>query len=150
MIDPARHPKTYLLIRVARRIGELVTMILKNEPDPVGRPGYRFPRPSQFCPAIVPMIDPPVTPSFPAGHALEATLIALALKDAWATALAGQQSRRDMLDYLAFRIGENRIIAGLHFPSDIRAGNAVAVALYPKMLLGAQFAQLVVDARGES
>ena len=34
MIDPARHPKTYLLIRVARRIGELVTMILKDEPDP--------------------------------------------------------------------------------------------------------------------
>ena len=95
------------------------------------------------------MIDPPVTPAFPAGHALQATLIALALKDAWA-ALAGQQARRDMLDYLAFRIGENRIIAGVHFPLDIAAGNAVAVALYPMMRPGAQFAQLVVDAQGES
>ena len=69
MIDPARHPNTYLLIRVARRVGELVTMVLKGT--------YNVPRPSQFCPAIVPMIDPPVTPSFPAGHALEATMIAL-------------------------------------------------------------------------
>ena len=151
-IDPARHPKTYLLIRVTRRIGELVTMILKNEPDPVGHPGFRLPRPSQFCPAIVPMIDPPMTPSFPAGHALEATLIALALKDAWAAPATGpgRQSRRDMLDYLAFRIGENRIIAGLHFPLDIAAGNAVAGACYPMMLAGPQFAQLVIDARAES
>jgi acid phosphatase (class A) len=96
------------------------------------------------------MIDPPVTPSFPAGHALEATLIALALKDAWASVLPGQQPRSDMLDYLAFRIGENRVIAGLHFPLDIAAGNAVAVACYPKMLLGAQFTALVAAARGES
>ena len=55
-----------------------------------------------------------------------------------------------MLDYLAFRIGENRIIAGLHFPLDIDAGKAVAGALYPKMRLGAQFNDLVVLAHGES
>ena len=41
MIDPARHPKTYLLIRVARRIGELVTMVLKNQPVPA-QPGTWF------------------------------------------------------------------------------------------------------------
>ena len=95
------------------------------------------------------MIDPPVTPSFPAGHALEATLIARALKDAWAS-MPGQQPRIDMLDYLADRIGENRVIAGLHFPLDIEMGNKVALACYPMMLLGPQFAALVGLARAES
>jgi len=147
MIDPARHPKTYLLIRVARRIGELVTMMLKNQPNP-GVP--MVPRPSQWCPAIVPMIDPPVTPSFPAGHALEARLIAESLKAAWGQG-AGRKSRRDLLDYLALRLGENRIIAGLHFPRDIAAGDAVALACYPLMdKPGSQFHQLVLDAQAES
>jgi acid phosphatase (class A) len=150
MIDPARHPKTYLLIRVARRIGELVTMTLKNQPDPA-QPGYMVPRPSQICPAIVPMIDPPVTPSFPAGHALEATSIALCLKQAWAQG-AGNAIRISLLDYLAVRLGENRVIAGLHFPLDIAAGNAVAAACFPLMNKAANplFQQLLVDAQGES
>lgn len=150
MIDPARHPKTYLLIRVARRVGELVTMVLKNQPLPVAQPSYMVPRPSQFCPAIVPMIDPPVTPAFPAGHALQATLIARCLIEAWAQ-VPLRQSRVDLLNYLAHRIGENRIIAGLHFPKDIDAGNAVALACYPLMdTLTSKFNQLVTDARAES
>ena len=96
------------------------------------------------------MIDPPVTPSFPAGHALQATLIARCLREAWGQG-PGRQSRRDMLDYLAFRIGQNRIIAGLHFPLDITAGDAVALACYPLMdRANTQFRQLVADALAES
>jgi len=117
MIDPARHPSTNLLIRAARRIGEHVTMKLKGH--------FMLPRPSQLCPAIVPMIDPPVTPSFPAGHALQARLITLCLQAAW----PGPQ-RQTLLDYLAARIGENRVIAGLHYPIDITAGVKVANALF--------------------
>jgi acid phosphatase (class A) len=117
MIDPARHPHTNLLIRAARRIGEHVTMKLKGH--------FMIPRPSQLCPAITPMIDPPVTPAFPAGHALQARLITLCLRAAW----PGPQ-RQTLLDYLAHRIGENRIIAGIHYPIDITAGVAVANALF--------------------
>src|SRR5205085_4188637 len=75
MIDPARHPSTYLLVRAARRIGEHVTMVLKG--------AFMVQRPSQLCPAIVPMIDPPVTPAFPAGHALQAQLIYRCLARTW-------------------------------------------------------------------
>jgi membrane-associated phospholipid phosphatase len=142
MIDPACHPKTYLLIRVARRVGELVTMVLKGR--------FKVPRPSQLSPAIVPMIDPPVTPSFPAGHALEARLIAKSLEQAWAQG-SGRASRVDLLNYLAHRLGENRIIAGLHYPRDILGGEAVADACY--LLLdkpGSSFHKLVDDAKKES
>jgi len=150
MIDPARHPDTYLLIRVARRIGELVTMVLKDN--------FMITRPSQLCPAIVPMIDPPVTPSFPAGHALEARLIAVCLKNAWATQ-PGQASRATLLDYLAHRIGENRVIAGVHFPLDIASGEHVADECFNLMirvvpgstaLLGSLFLDLLDAAKKES
>jgi hypothetical protein len=137
MIDPSRHPRTYLLIRVARRIGEHVTMLLKN--------AHMIQRPSQLCPAVVPMIDPPATPAFPAGHALQARLIARCLQTAWAGA-----DRVTLLDYLAHRIGENRVIAGVHYPRDIDAGVAVANACLPLMQGGAMFQQLMADATAES
>ena len=60
-IDPARHPATYLMLHVGRRIGEHVAMCLKGN--------FMCPRPSEVSPWITPMIDPPVTPSYPAGHA---------------------------------------------------------------------------------
>jgi acid phosphatase (class A) len=113
MIDPFRMPALNLLIRVARRIGEHIVMCLKGE--------FRCPRPSQLCAAIVPMIDPPATPAFPSGHSLQARLIALSLRVA-------QPPMRPvhLLDDLGERIGENRIIAGLHFPKDHLVGKGVA------------------------
>ena len=119
MIDPARHPATYLLIRVAARIGEAVVMCLKAE--------YRCPRPPQFCPGIVPMIDPPATPSYPAGHALQSWMISKFMMEL--DARRGAKARipqPTMLELLAQRIAENRVIAGIHFPIDNLAGVEVA------------------------
>jgi hypothetical protein len=70
-ISPARNPAAYLMLRVGRRIGEHVVMCLKGH--------FRSPRPSQLSPALVPMIDPPATPSFPAGHAVQAYLMSYLL-----------------------------------------------------------------------
>jgi len=57
-----------------------------------------------------------------------------------------------MLDYLADRIGRNRIIAGLHYPLDHAAGVNVADALF-NMLNNAlkcpQFVTLLTDAGNE-
>lgn len=65
-IDPARNRATNLMVRVGRRVGEHVVMCLKAH--------FKSPRPSQLCLAINPLIDAPTTPSFPAGHALQAYL----------------------------------------------------------------------------
>src|SRR5262249_33615562 len=82
---------------------------------------FRCPRPSQLCTAIVPMIDPPATPSFPSGHSLQAQLIARCLQAATPPMVPGH-----LITDLANRIGENRIIAGLHYPKDHLVGQAVA------------------------
>jgi len=143
-IDPARHPMTYLLVRAARRIGEMVAMVLKQSPAGLAP----VPRPSQASPIVVPMIDPPVTPSFPSGHSLQARLIALSLE----ALRPGDAIRTGLLDYLADRIGQNRIIAGLHYPLDHAAGVSVANALFPMLNNAANdplFAALVAAATAE-
>ena len=121
MIDPGRMPATHLLIRVARRLGEHVVMCLKSE--------FRCPRPSQICSAIVPMIDPPATPSFPSGHSLQAALIAACLE-----ATAPPMQPQNLLNALALRIGENRIIAGLHYLQDHLIGYAIGRWIYDALL----------------
>jgi hypothetical protein len=55
-VSPSRHPGIYLMVRAGRRIGEHVVICLKGF--------FRSPRPSQLCPGIVPMIDPPSTRAF--------------------------------------------------------------------------------------
>jgi acid phosphatase (class A) len=123
MVDPVRMPAVNLLIRVARRIGEHISMCLKGQ--------YRCPRPSQLCAAIVPMIDPPATPSFPSGHSLQAQLIARCLLSATPPAQPDTLVRE-----LANRIGENRIIAGLHYPADHLVGQQVANWCFANLLTG--------------
>jgi acid phosphatase (class A) len=122
-ISPARHPATYLMVRLGRRIGEHVVMCLKGY--------FRSPRPSQLCPAIVPMIDPPATPAFPAGHAVQAYLIsyllAHSLPNIPSQKLAEEQGA---LFELADRVSQNRVVAGLHFPTDIAAGKAIGIKCF--------------------
>jgi hypothetical protein len=149
MIDPARHPATYLLIRVAARVGEMVVMCLKE--------AWGCPRPSVFCPGIVPMIDPPATPSFPAGHALQARLISKVLVYLDASRKPPPQrpprlAQPQLLFDLADRIGDNRVVAGIHFPIDIDAGKVVAdecFDLLQGLKPGSEFQKLVTEATKE-
>jgi PAP2 superfamily len=125
-ISPARNPAAYLMLRVGRRIGEHVVMCLKGH--------FRSPRPSQLSPALVPMIDPPATPSFPAGHAVQAYLMSYLL--AYSLPNIPQQRLSDIdaaegpLFELAYRVSQNRIVAGVHFPTDIVAGRAVSMECF--------------------
>jgi membrane-associated phospholipid phosphatase len=141
-IDPSRHPATNLMLHVARRIGEHVSMCLKGD--------FMCPRPSQVAPAITPMIDPPATPSFPAGHAVQSYLIsyllAYSLSDSTGKTnlpqhnmpaptslgnlLAPATRPTGPLFDLARRVSQNRIVAGIHYPTDIRAGHAVAAQIF--------------------
>lgn len=165
-IDAASNPGTSQMVHVARRIGEYVSMCLKGY--------FRCPRPSQVAPSITPMFDPPRTPSFPAGHAIQSYLISYLLAYSLAdnggstnlpqhtlpsptatieTFLTAATRPRGPLFDLAKRVSENRIVAGLHYPVDIRAGRAVATKIFqdiqnvPSIWTGAGSLRSVV--RGE-
>src|SRR5206468_11152691 len=123
--------------------GEVVVMCLKDQ--------FREPRPSQVCPMIVPMVDPPITPSFPAGHALQSHLISKLVEVA-----ERPFSNRSMLLELSRRIAENRIIAGLHYPLDNAAGVTAAELVFDWLMTDnserrcTKFRALVDAAKAES
>jgi hypothetical protein len=145
MIDASSAPAAYELVRVGRRIGEVVVMCLKDH--------FREPRPSQVCPAIVPMVDPPITPSFPAGHALQSHLISKLVE-----AADRPFAQPALLFRLSKRIADNRIIAGLHYPLDNEAGVTAAELVFQMLTASDErgnphcplFHALVEEARRES
>jgi acid phosphatase (class A) len=137
MIDAASAPATYQLIRVARRVGEVVVMCLKNH--------YQEARPSQVCPAIMPLLGPPVHPSFPAGHAIQSHLISTCLYEA-----GRARNQREMLFDLSRRISKNRVIAGVHYEADIDAGVIAADECFKLLREGELFTELLSDAQKEA
>lgn len=153
-LNPATRPGTHLLVRVGRRIGELVVMRLKDV--------YKCPRPSAIHPLIVPAIDPPDTPSFPSGHATQSFLISglliRAIDPAGATppptAIPPAHLKTNTLPRalmaLAARVAENRTVAGLHYPADGRAGLYVARRCLARAVLCPSILAVIGLARNEN
>jgi hypothetical protein len=144
---PSRRPNTHLLIRVGRKIGELVVMRLKGH--------YQCPRPSRIHPFMVPAIDPPDTPAYPAGHSLQAHLISRLLIKAMDDPQTPQHLQPGTLTFalkkLAKRVAENRKIAGIHYEADNEAGKQVSYWILRRMALcTTHITPLIVAARAEN
>jgi hypothetical protein len=114
----ASHPKTFLLMKLAARVGEFVMITLKHDLQ------NRYqPRPSQVCPTLYPPVPVPGHSSYPAGHAIIAYLTSACLAEllpAYAQAL----------DKLAERCTFNRMIAGLHYEEDNTVGAQIGRDLH--------------------
>ena len=144
-INPAQEPSAWLLMLVARKIGEYVAMGLKDY--------YRMRRPTQVYPYILPIIDPPDTPSFPSSHSLQAHLISNVLIEALNSGGGGQTAIA--LRHLAHRVARNREIAGVHYPMDSACGKFVAGKCVEKLMTlpaspNSLFRKLLEDARASS
>jgi membrane-associated phospholipid phosphatase len=115
---PSIRPLTWKLVQATIRIGGLVGMHFKFR--------FKRPRPVQVYPAIMPMFLTPLHPSYPNNHALQSLLVAGVIGKL-SSAMTGP------MRLLALRIGHNREIAGVHFPSDRVASQKLADALLPKL-----------------
>src|SRR5204862_7318007 len=62
MMSQASHPATFLLLKIAARVGEIVMIHYKYQ--------FKRPRPSQVCPALLPILEVPGHAAFPSGHSL--------------------------------------------------------------------------------
>jgi hypothetical protein len=114
MMSHSSHPKTYFVMKLAARVGELVMVRLKRH--------FNRARPTQYCPTLYPPIAVPGHASYPAGHAVIAHLTAGVLTEITTNATTGVSPYAESLSKLADVIGRNRVYAGLHFQSDIDAG----------------------------
>jgi membrane-associated phospholipid phosphatase len=108
------------VLHAACLIGLFTVMYFKRRPP-------NRPRPSQLCPALLPPIQVPSHASYPSGHATQATLIAECAK--LVLPASGWDGLKHDLDVLARRIGRNREIGGLHYPSDSDAGRTLAAGI---------------------
>ena len=111
MLSAWSSPDTLKIIEMAIRVGQMVAVHFKLV--------FNRARPQQVCPALVPLINSPSHASFPSAHSLESHMIALALAEV-------RPGSGRVLTALADRIGRNREVAGVHYPSDTLAGRQIA------------------------
>jgi hypothetical protein len=81
-------------------------------------------RPNTVLPQIDPVIPVPWHSSYPNGHAAQSLLTARLL------GCASPSKLPELLKFAA-RVGQNREIAGVHYPSDTRAGTQLADSVWP-------------------
>lgn len=134
-ITPSSHRATFLIMKLAARVGEVAMILLK-------RRNPTRPRPSQINPMLFPPVPVPGHSSYPAGHALIGQLTSECL----ATLLPAY---RDALNKLAQRVGINRVNAGLHFHQDIDVGLAAGTHLLPFIQACPTYHRIFLDAQQE-
>jgi acid phosphatase (class A) len=103
---------------------------------------WNRPRPPQQDKRIHPPIDLPPNASYPSGHSTFSTLKALILAE-----LA--PDLKDAILARGRQIGDDRVIAGVHFPSDVDAGRTLAQAIFAKLMASPAFQADLAQAKAE-
>lgn len=91
------------------------------------------------------LIKSPGHPAYPGGHAAQGEMAVLLLEK-------GVGVKPDLVPAMraaARRVADNRVVAGIHFPSDAEAGERVAEQFVPMLLASASFLQLCQLAKTE-
>src|ERR1700722_5519184 len=87
---------------------------------------YGRKRPFQIDARVKPCIEVDSSPSYPSGHSDAATVFGLVLSEMF-------PDQRDALIARSRQIGDDRVLAGVHFPSDVEAGRTLGVAIFKQM-----------------
>jgi hypothetical protein len=114
------HPATMKLLNTADAVTAMITMHYKAK---INRA-----RPVQVIPGLLPPIPHTGHPSYPSGHATQAYIFAKFLAHIIPTTT--HPGLADVANALAARVGRNREIAGLHWPSDTKAGVDLAGKIF--------------------
>jgi acid phosphatase (class A) len=97
-----------------------------------GKRGFKRPRPFVLEPRIEPIVKKPTNDSYPSGHAMWSRVVGLLLADMLPEYGDKIMARAD--DY-AF----HRVVAGVHYPSDVEAGKHAGTALAAFLLASPAF-----------
>lgn len=81
-------------------------------------------------------------PGYPSGHTTTNHVWAHVLSELF-------PNERQALFARAYAIGQHRVDAGVHFPSDVEAGKKLAAVIYGKMRMNAQYQRELAAARDE-
>jgi acid phosphatase (class A) len=126
-----------------QRVGATVHPIVELAKNHWGRQ-----RPFQQDPRIHPpltqkeLADLSKNPSYPSGHSTAGNLDALILSELASDLKEGLLARGQ-------QIGDDRVLGGVHFPSDVEAGHTLAKALFDKFMASPDFQADLTKAKAE-
>ncbi len=103
---------------------------------------WKRPRPPLQDSRVHPSIDLPKVASYPSGHASFGMLNALILSEL-------VPDLKDQLMARGTQIGDDRVLAGVHFPSDVEAGRILGKALFDRFMSSPAFQADLAKAKVE-
>ncbi|MEJ0034624.1 MAG: phosphatase PAP2 family protein [Gammaproteobacteria bacterium] len=107
-----------------------------------GKRGFKRPRPFVLEPRIEPIIKKPTNDSYPSGHAMWSRVVGLLLADMLPEYSAKIMARADDFAF-------HRVVAGVHYPSDVEAGKHAGTALAAFLFASPAFQPDYAEARRE-
>ncbi len=110
-----RHPRTFEWLQAALSLVIAVEVRFKH--------ALGCARPVIYSPQVQPMITTPGHGAYPMGHAAQAFMLAIVLQKLFKW--GANDARSVQLLRQATRISVNRVVAGVHFPVDAHAGEAL-------------------------
>jgi acid phosphatase (class A) len=117
-------PKTSALLRKVTREATQIADVPKQK--------WHRVRPPLANPQIHPCVPLEHTGSFPSGHATRGIV--------WATIVSEIfPEEREQIMARGKQIGDDRVLAGMHYPSDVVAGQALGAAIAQKLLANPDF-----------
>jgi len=131
---PAKVPKLEALVRkVTYEEGAVIQ---------AGKRSFDRPRPFLLEPRIVPIVDKPPNASYPSGHTMWARTMGLLLADMLPEYREKIMARADEYAF-------NRVVAGVHYPTDVESGKLAATALTAFLMAAPSFQADFAAARKE-
>jgi len=103
---------------------------------------FKRERPFNLDPRIQPCVENEKTFSYPSGHATRSMVWALTLAQMF-------PEHADALIARAVLVGDDRAMAGEHFPSDVEAGRTLAKAIFQQMAKNPDFQAEMEKAKDE-
>lgn len=102
---------------------------------------FDLPRPFEVSNVVQPVTESRAVAAYPSGHAIRATVYARLLSEIF-------PDRRQALMDLANQIGYGRVIAGVHYPMDVLAGQKLGEAYADAIVNRSQFKNAIECIRG--
>ena len=122
----------------------LLREVMREDADIVNQAKdfYARKRPFVTDSRVKPALLTEETFSYPSGHATHSMLLALVLSEIF-------PDRRNELISLAQQIGHDRVLGGVHYPSDVQAGQTLAKAIFNAMKRCPEFQRQIERAKIE-
>ncbi|HTV49240.1 MAG TPA: phosphatase PAP2 family protein [Phycisphaerae bacterium] len=122
--NPDDLPITTQLLRQASNDTSIISYTAKNF--------FARPRPYTLDPRLKPCVKLESSFSYPSGHSSHAIVWGIILSTMF-------PERRDAIMARAYQIGDDRVIGGVHFPSDVAAGHVLGYAIAAALLANPEF-----------